>query len=296
MTRRVPLRRPSFDSESFSRRYLESVRRGDRAEVDRLVGEAIEAGGDPLSVLVDGVAAAQKRIGDLWRNRELSIAVEHAATELSREQVERICLAFPPKRPTKGSVVVLAAPGELHVLPARILAVLLAWRGWRVDFLGEGPPQQDLLRFVRERRPDLVALSVTRAKNLEALRSTCRALKGLEPPPRILLGGSAVAGKSPEALGVDAVASDARQGLDLAEGLVGAAPRRDLSDYLATVGRRIRERRLELGRSQAELASLAGLGRPYLVAVERGRQNITLEAAMKIAGALGISMGELLGD
>lgn len=296
MKRRAPFRPPSFDPDAFSDLYLAALRRGDRTEVDRLVGEALERGGDPLSILVDGVAAAQRRIGDLWQSRELSISVEHVATELSREQVERVALAFPAKRVSKGSALVLAAPGDPHTLPARIFAVLLAWRGWSVDFLGEGPPQEDLLRFVRERRPLLVSLSATMGEGLEATRSTCWALRGLEPAPRILLGGSAVAGLSPESVGADAIASDARQGLEMAERLVGEALRRDLPDYLATVGTRIRERRLELGRSQAELALLAGLARPHLVAIERGRQNITLEAAMKIAGALDLSMSELLAD
>lgn len=296
MTPRTPSRPRPFDPAPFADRFLAAIRRGDRGEADRLVDEALAQGGDPLSVLVDGVAVAQRRIGELWDGGGLSISVEHVATELSREQVERVGRAFSAKGPSKGSALVLAAAGDPHTLPARIFAVLLAWRGWDVDFLGEGPPQEDLLRFVRERRPRLVALSVTQGENLEAARSTCRALRGLEPAPRLLVGGSAVAGMAPESIGADAVAADARQGLELADGFAGETPRRDLPEYLATVGGRIRERRRELGRSQAELAALAGLARPHLVAIERGRQNITLDAAMKLAGALDLSMGELLED
>ncbi|MBZ0114029.1 MAG: helix-turn-helix transcriptional regulator [Thermoanaerobaculia bacterium] len=52
--------------------------------------------------------------------------------------------------------------------------------------------------------------------------------------------------------------------------------------------------RESLGLSQADIAQRSGLTRPYLSAIERGKQNITLEAGLRIAGALEVGMTDLL--
>ena len=60
------------------------------------------------------------------------------------------------------------------------------------------------------------------------------------------------------------------------------------------VGRTIRDARKERGYSQEAFALAAGLDRSYMGAVERGEFNLTLETLLKIAGALGILVSELL--
>lgn len=51
---------------------------------------------------------------------------------------------------------------------------------------------------------------------------------------------------------------------------------------------------MALGVSQMELADAAGLHFTYLSSVERGRRNVTLVSALRLAGALGIDVGELV--
>jgi transcriptional regulator with XRE-family HTH domain len=75
----------------------------------------------------------------------------------------------------------------------------------------------------------------------------------------------------------------------------GQRPRgRPLSQTVSSLGQRIREKRLSLGLSQAELGApryQAG----YLSDVEHGRVTPSLKALEHIAGRLGLPMGELLG-
>jgi len=58
----------------------------------------------------------------------------------------------------------------------------------------------------------------------------------------------------------------------------------------------LKERRVELGVSQAELATRAGLHRTYISEVERGAQNITIETLSKIADALETTVLVLMED
>lgn len=50
----------------------------------------------------------------------------------------------------------------------------------------------DLLAFVRERHPDVVALSATVPSSLAPLREALRALRTLRPGMPILIGGQAI--------------------------------------------------------------------------------------------------------
>lgn len=72
---------------------------------------------------------------------------------------------------------------------------------------------------------------------------------------------------------------------------MGRPPR---SPQAEAFGRRVRERRTALGVSQMELADAAGLHFTYLSSVERGRRNVTLVSALRLAGALGIDVGDLV--
>lgn len=63
-----------------------------------------------------------------------------------------------------------------------------------------------------------------------------------------------------------------------------------------TLGQRIRERRIELGLSQAELGKkLGGLSRAAVCSVEKDKEDLTLERVRKYAEALECEPGYLAG-
>ena len=62
---------------------------------------------------------------------------------------------------------------------------------------------------------------------------------------------------------------------------------------LKKVGVRIRELRLQRGMSQEALADLAGIGRSYMSGIERGVRNCSTLHLVRLAKALGVSVGQL---
>ena len=63
---------------------------------------------------------------------------------------------------------------------------------------------------------------------------------------------------------------------------------------LVTIGKRIRELRIEQGYSQEGIADRAGMGRTYMGRVERGEQNISIQNLIQIAFALKTEVGDLI--
>jgi transcriptional regulator with XRE-family HTH domain len=65
-------------------------------------------------------------------------------------------------------------------------------------------------------------------------------------------------------------------------------------ELASLMGQRVRERRLELGLTQQELADLCGLHRSYIGEIEIGRRNPTLRSIVKLARALQVDVVDLL--
>jgi transcriptional regulator with XRE-family HTH domain len=67
-----------------------------------------------------------------------------------------------------------------------------------------------------------------------------------------------------------------------------------ISPAAAEFGRRVRARRLELGKSQEQLAADSDVHWSFLGQVERGRRNLTFHNILKVAEALQVDPGELV--
>lgn len=59
-------------------------------------------------------------------------------------------------------------------------------------------------------------------------------------------------------------------------------------------GNNVKKKRLMLGFSQEKLANLAEIDRTYLPDIEKGKRNVSLSIAERIAKALNVSLKDLL--
>lgn len=285
---------------TLSRRYLEALLAGNRAAVVSCLDEGLAQGAAAEQLYVELVVSALIKVGECWHDSKLNVAQEHLATQISLQQIERLRQRFRPRAKLNSCAVVTAVQGDMHWIGAKVVADFLYLDGWEVDFLGGDTPTDDLVEFVRQRTPQLVALSVTLPQALPHARKAVHALKKLKPVPRVLVGGAALAGHSrlTRELGADGHAHDALDAVRLARGLLPAKAdgRSALPDYLQALGQRVQALRKAQGWSQQKLAKAAKLDRTYISAVEHGKQNLTLGAIFKLADALGVPMAHLLAD
>lgn len=174
---------------------------------------AIEAGAGEEGVLLDVIAAAQRRVGTEWAANRFSVAQEHAATAIS-ERVIAAVMTRPGRveaaGPRRGRITVACADGEWHGLPARLLAELLTLRGWQVDYLGAHVPGPHLIAHLHESGPDAVALSSSLSTRLPTAHAMITACQAAGVP--VIVGGAAFGpdGRYARLLGADAWAADAR--------------------------------------------------------------------------------------
>ncbi len=65
-------------------------------------------------------------------------------------------------------------------------------------------------------------------------------------------------------------------------------------DINVLFGSNVRLKRIQLGLSQERLAHMVGMDRTYLPSIEKGRRNVSLEIASRIAQQLKVPLCDLI--
>jgi methanogenic corrinoid protein MtbC1/DNA-binding XRE family transcriptional regulator len=238
-------------------------------------------------------------IGDLWCSKDIGVAEEHLATQIVLKHLDRLGSMFAwRERRFSYRVLVGCVEGERHWLGARMFGDLCLSHGWAVDFLGPDVPDADLVEIVKKRTPHVVALSATMTQGREHARRVVGKISALASAPRIILGGHAiVSGGERLSIAGAATAGTLVEGLKIAvESLRAHRPRAVLKEYLSALGLRVRHLRLKKGWTQEQLAETAGVTRVCIVAVEGGKQNVSMDIVIRLAIALGVLPEHLMID
>jgi DNA-binding transcriptional MerR regulator len=144
-------------------------------------------------VCTELIAPTMWRIGQLWAEGQLSVPVEHFASNFFRALLSNLLRVTPD--PCRGSLtLVCCAPGEPHELGALMLALLLRRRSLCVAYLGQSIETAGLLHVIRQLTPALVCVSLTMPAYLPALINLGRQVqKVAHPRPELVFGGQVFA-------------------------------------------------------------------------------------------------------
>ncbi|WP_164019448.1 cobalamin B12-binding domain-containing protein [Pyxidicoccus trucidator] len=192
---------------------------GNEGTVLDAVHRYMERGG--ATFLVDSLARpVMEAVGERWCDGRATVAEEHAASELLRELLTHLLpgLAWHQGGPR---AVVTCAPGERHLLGARLVSQVLALDGWHVRFLGADTPARDLAIFVAREQPVFVGLSITLPDNLAGARLALELMHRTTPHIPLMVGGRCGGELAPEEHGAWTVLDSTGELLALTRGNVG---------------------------------------------------------------------------
>jgi methanogenic corrinoid protein MtbC1/DNA-binding XRE family transcriptional regulator len=279
--------------------FTAALASGDAEDAAQVIDELAAGQRTLLEIYLEVIAPAMVSIGDFWCSGELGVGDEHLATQIVTQQMDRLRSLFvtpEPRSPYR--VLVGCVEGEQHFVGARMIADLCLLKGWAVDFLGPDTPTGALVEMAQRRHAHLVALSVTMEQGMVHVQRVLDALAGLSPAPNVVLGGqlfSANASSVTLHRGC-VVARDAAEGVDLIGKLLRAdRPKAVLREYLVALGRRVRDLRTKKAWTQEDLAEATRVTRGCIVAVEGGKQNVSMDILVRLANALSVAPEALLG-
>jgi len=172
--------------------YLAGLLRGDRAACTRIVQDLLAAGVPLKTLYTDLLGAALYQVGELWQSNRISVATEHLATAVTQSVMnDAATQTLFNHEPAGRSLIVSCLTNEYHQVGGRMVADIAELKGWDTSFLGANTPLPDLLSFIDEKRPDVLALSAAFYTNLPNLRAAIEAVRGRYPLLPIWLGGQA---------------------------------------------------------------------------------------------------------
>lgn len=215
-----------MEREELFEAMARSVIEGEDETAADLARRAVEAGIDPLEAIDRGFVPGIDHVGQEFSREtmflpELVLAGEamKAAVAVLEPEMTRAGVA----REIHGTVVLAAAPGDIHDIGKSLVGTMLSASGFRVVDLGVDVPVDAVVDKVREVNADIVGVSALLTTTMLGQRDLITALgsAGLRGNVKVMVGGAPVTPEWAEEIGADGFGEDAERAVAVARRLVG---------------------------------------------------------------------------
>lgn len=122
----------------------------------------------PEQVVQHIIEPTLREIGARWLRNEMTVWQEHLASNVVQQKLFAVLQAQPALPLAVPTLVAACAPNEEHTLGLLMFALFAQRRGWRVVFLGQGTPLDEINKVART-KPQLIVVSVTTVLGLVGL-------------------------------------------------------------------------------------------------------------------------------
>jgi DNA-binding transcriptional MerR regulator len=136
-------------------------------------------------------------IGKLWEEGDISVSVEHFASNFLRGLLTNL-FHVTPEAKADGLVLVCCAPGEAHEIAPLLLALCLRRAGLHVAYLGQSIETSGLLHTIKELIPALVCVSLTIPVHLPLLIDLAQRVQAMRSSHPIFAYGGQVFERYPQ--------------------------------------------------------------------------------------------------
>lgn len=190
----------AIDKETYDA-FRDGLLQGNRMICMHLVQDLLEKQNIPVADLYENLfQASMYEIGALWEANKISVATEHMATAIIESLLP---LIYPHlfRQDYKGlKAVISCTPNEYHQVGAKMVADFFEIHGWDACFLGANTPVPDMIKMIREKKPEVLGLSLSIYFSLNRLIYVLEEVRKHFPELLVLVGGQAFRHGGQEAL------------------------------------------------------------------------------------------------
>ncbi|AIM16025.1 methionine synthase [Bacillus sp. X1(2014)] len=181
----------------------------------------------PLDIINGPLMDGMKEVGRLFNDNQLIVAEVLQSAEVMKASVSFLepYMEKGDVSASKGKVILATVKGDVHDIGKNLVDIILSNNGYEVIDLGIKVTPAELIKAIREEKPDIIGLSGLLVKSAQQMVLTAQDMKeaGIDLP--ILVGGAALSRKftdtkiAKEYNGLVLYAKDAMSGLALANQL-----------------------------------------------------------------------------
>src|SRR5687768_6222525 len=237
-------------SPELAKSYLEPLLAGDRAACRAIIDAALAAGVEPHALINGLIWPTMELVQALYREDRITVSSLNLATRLNRVITDQLTAKLGRSEPNGKRVLIFCGDDEPEELGGQICADLFECDGWDVRFAGGGVPEDEVLKFIGDFRPNLLVMFGTLPSGMPAVRKLIDYLREVNSCPEMQVMCCGGIYKRAEGLadeiGADLYAPDAAAAIEVA----AADPAKKATVEQQTVGRMRRIRRAEARRTQ----------------------------------------------
>ncbi len=147
--------------DRLARRFLGALMTGDRRSATKMILEAVESGTSVRDLYLHVFQRTQREIGRLWQSNRISVAQEHFCTAATQTIMSQLYPRVFSGERREERLVAACVAGELHEIGLRMVSDIMEMEGWDTYYLGANTPRRSVIETIREKRPRVLAVSVT---------------------------------------------------------------------------------------------------------------------------------------
>ena len=186
--------------ESIANDFLQNLLKGNRSNCSAIARKYLEENTSIKNLYEEVFKTALYEVGRLWETNQITVATEHLATAITEGILNELFEQIISGEKINKKVVVACVENEQHQVGVKMVADVFEMKGWESFFLGTGIPTSELIKFIRETEPDILAISLSVYFNFANLMKMLELLRVEFSGLQIIIGGQAFSRVSEEAL------------------------------------------------------------------------------------------------
>ena len=204
--------------------YAEALLNNDVDRAISMMQSDIDRGIASQEVVSKGLIPAITIVGEKFQNYEIYVPEMMIAARVMSKTLAHFKekLAGEGEAKSLGRVVIGTVQGDLHDIGKNLVAMILRGQGFEVEDLGVSVGTAKFIQSVKEKQPDILAMSALLTTTMVEMKRTISALEaeGLRDKVKIIVGGAPVSREFAERIGADGHAYDAPGAANLCKKLI----------------------------------------------------------------------------
>lgn len=173
------------------KKFLEALLAGQHSTCSDLVHSFLAKQISIKELYENIIKRAMYDVGELWEYSKISVATEHLASAIVASILNQLYTEIVSKEKINKTVIATCVENEFHQIGIKMICDIFEMNGWNALFLGSSTPISELIGFIKLKKPDLLAISLSLFFNLPSLEKMIQHVQKEFPDLPILVGGQA---------------------------------------------------------------------------------------------------------
>lgn len=181
----------NIDYNKILNSYFVQLRNGDISKAKNMLLQLIKNNIKIEDIYYNIIEKSLIMIGDMWEKNKISVGEEHYFTEATKRVMSEVYFEYPKTDKKNLNALFLCTHGERHSIGIRMISDILEKDGWNAYFLGTDLPIDSIMKMIKTKKTDLIAISTTMDYNINSIKSLIKNIKisNIDKNIKFLVGG-----------------------------------------------------------------------------------------------------------